>query len=171
MTGDEAGKPGRAEEGQRRGGGPVAVGGLVNALARPLMRGRQGAIARLSLDWPLVVGPALAAVTAPERLVGTAGGGTLTIRASGPMALELAHLAPELISRINAHLGRDAVTRLKFSAEARRPARQAPAPPPPPRRPPPREAVAAAASAVASLPEGPLKEALARLGAHVLARR
>lgn len=171
---DEAGKPGqdreRQEERQRRGG-PVAVASLIGAVTRPLMRGRQAAVARLALDWPQVVGVALAAVTAPERLTGAAGGGTLTIRASGPMALELAHLAPELIARINTHLGRDAVTRLKFSADGRRAPPSALPPPSRPHRPPPREAARQAVSAVADLPDGPLKEALARLGAHVLARR
>jgi hypothetical protein len=171
---DETGKPGqdsdRRDE-RRYRGGPVAVAGLIGTVTRPLMRGRQAAAARLALDWPQVVGPALAAVTAPERLTGAAGGGTLTIRASGPMALELAHLAPELIARINAHLGREAVTRLKFSADGRRAAPPALAPPMPLPRPPPREAARKAETAVADLPDGPLKDALARLGAHVLARR
>jgi hypothetical protein len=167
---DETGKPEKQQE-RQRSGGPVAVAGLIGAVTRPLMRGRQAAVARLSLDWPQVVGPALAAVTVPERLTGAAGGGTLTIRASGPMALELTHLAPELIARVNAHLGRDAITRLKFSAEGRRAAPSVLPPPPPPPRPPPREATQKAATAVADLPDGPLKDALARLGAHVLARR
>lgn len=169
---DETGKAGGGTDEQRqRRGGPVAVAGLIGAVTRPLMRGRQAAVARLALDWPQVVGPALAAVTAPERIAGAAGGGTLTIRASGPMALELAHLAPELIARINAHLGREAVARLKFSADARRARTPALPPAPPPPRPPPREAARKAETAVADLPDGPLKEALARLGAHVLARR
>jgi hypothetical protein len=88
------------------------------------------------------------------------------------MALELSHLAPELLARINAHLGRDAVTRLRFSAEGgrRAPPRAVTAPAPPP-RPPGQEAVSRAAATVADLPEGPLKEALARLGARVIARR
>jgi hypothetical protein len=164
---EEASKPGD----ERRAVGPLPIGGLVSAVTRPLMRGRGAAVARLALDWPEVVGPALAAVTAPERLSGAAGGGTLTIRASGPMALELAHLAPELIARINAHLGREAVGRLRFTAESRKegaPAIAAPARLPPP---PPREAVARAERAVADLPEGDLRAALARLGARVLARR
>lgn len=158
------------KQGERRGGGPVAVASVVASVTRPLMRGRQATVARLALDWPQVVGPALAAVTAPEKLAGGAAGGALTIRASGPMALELTHLAPELIGRINAHLGREAVTRLRFSAEKRAalPQRERSLRLPPP---PPKEARARAAEAVASLPEGDLKSALARLGAHILARR
>jgi hypothetical protein len=161
----------KQEEWARRAMGPIPVASLVSAVTRPLMRGRQAAVARLALDWPAVVGPALAAVTAPERLAGGAEGGTLTIRASGPVALELSHLAPELIARINAHLGRGAVARLRFSERRRGAAAADLAEPPPPRRvPPPRQAVVKAEAAVADLPEGPLRAALARLGAHVIAR-
>lgn len=161
---------GKQQGGPRLGRGPVAVGGIVSAVTRPMMRGRQAAVARLALDWPTVVGPALAAVTEPLKLSGGAGGGTLTIRASGPMALELSHLAPELIARINRHLGRNAVARLSFGAGRRT---GPPALPPPLPRPPapPREARARAEAAVSGLPEGPLREALARLGAHLMARR
>jgi hypothetical protein len=145
------------------------------------MRGKQAAVARLALDWPSVVGPALAAVTVPERLVGgtaekggaeKGGGGTLTIRASGPVALELTHLAPELIERINAYLGRGAVAQLRFTERRRHRGEALPSPPPRPLpKRPPREAVAKAAATVADLPDGPLKDALARLGAHLVGRR
>ena len=53
-------------------------------------------------DWPTIVGPAIAAVTMPRRLHG----GTLTIACAGPIAMELQHLAREVIERINTHLGR-----------------------------------------------------------------
>jgi hypothetical protein len=160
----------------RREMGLLPVASLVSSVTRPLMRGKQAAVARLALDWPTVVGPALAAVTVPERLVGgsgdKAGGGTLTIRASGPVALELAHLAPELIERINAYLGRGAVAQLRFTERRRHRGEAQPAPPPRPLpKRPPREAVAKAAATVADLPDGPLKDALARLGAHLIARR
>jgi hypothetical protein len=168
---DGTGKKGEERPGEHRlAVGPVPLAGLLNTVTRPAMRGRGGALARLALDWPEVVGPALAAVTAPERLAGGPGGGTLTIRASGPMALELAHLAPALIARINAHLGRDAVARLRFSADGRRNATRPAAPPAAP-PPPGREALLRAEAAVSHLPEGPLKDALARLGARVIARR
>jgi hypothetical protein len=170
------GKPGEKGGQARREMGLLPVASLVSAVTRPLMRGKQAAVARLALDWASVVGPALAAVTVPERLVGGAaekgGGGTLTIRASGSVALELTHLAPELIARINAHLGRGAVARLRFTERRRQRGESLPATPPRqlPKR-PPREAVAQAAATVADLPDGPLKEALARLGAHIVARR
>lgn len=160
----------------RREMGLLPVASLVSSVTRPLMRGKQAAVARLALDWPSVVGPALAAVTVPERLVGgggeKGGGGTLTIRASGPVALELTHLAPELIERINGHLGRGVVAQLRFTERRRHRGETLPSPPPRPLpKRPPREAVAQAAATVADLPDGPLKDALARLGAHLIARR
>ncbi|MFC7542493.1 DUF721 domain-containing protein [Siccirubricoccus deserti] len=70
--------------------------------------------ATLMADWPAVVGPALAAVTTPKRL----SAGTLTVGCVGPVAMELSHLAPQLIARINAHLGRVTVERLRFVQQA-----------------------------------------------------
>ena len=61
-------------------------------------------------DWPAIVGPALAATTAPRRFAA----GTLTLGCAGPIALELQHLAGPLMERINGHLGRPLVQRLKF---------------------------------------------------------
>lgn len=151
--------------------GPVPVARLVAKVARPLAGRVQAATARLALDWAEVVGPALAAVTAPERLHGGKGTRVLTIRAAGPVALELQHLAPQLIERINAHLGSGAVARLKFVQSAPGLAEfQAPAPLPP-LRPPDPQALQRIDAALAKLPEGPLREAMARLGRAIAARR
>jgi len=112
-------------------------------------------------DWAAIVGPALAAVTQPRRL----SAGTLTIACSGPIALELQHLAPELMARINAQLGAVPVQRLRFTqATVRADPHAAPRPPPSP------AALRAAHAAVGALPEGPLRDALASLGAAVLDR-
>ncbi len=120
------------------------------------------------LDWVAIVGPALAAVTEPRRI----GQGTLTIACSGPIAMELQHMAMELMARINTHLGGTQVRALRFvqtmhagqnGGEARR---RGPVPAPPPPR-----AVAAARKAVADLPDGPLRDALERLGGAVLTPR
>jgi hypothetical protein len=150
--------------------GPVPVARLLAKATRPAMRRIQAAAARLALDWPLVVGPALAAVTAPVRLSGGKDGRVLTIRAAGPVALELQHLAPQLIERINAHLGPGAVARLKFLQSAPGFAEpQSPAPVPP-RRAPDLQALARMDGALAELPEGPLREAMARLGRAIASR-
>jgi hypothetical protein len=153
-----SGQVGKAE-GERYVFGPRALGAVLPRVLRPAFRRRSPGVAHLAEDWPAVVGPALAAVTAPKKLFS----GTLAIAASGPVALELQHLSGQLMERINRHLGRIAVTRLRFVQDFS-PALLAPKVTPPP------TADAAAARAVQNLPEGPLREALQRLGRVVLAR-
>jgi hypothetical protein len=109
--------------------------------------------------WPGIVGPILADATTPQRLVQ----GTLTIGCSGPMAMELQHLSTELIGRINQYLGSQAVRSLRFvqNLSGRTPARPQP-------RSLSRAGEAAAHEAVAGLPDGPLRTALAGLGSAVI---
>ena len=140
--------------------GPRPIGALLPAVVRPAWRRRAPATAQLVADWEAIVGPALAAVTIPRKLFS----GTLAIACSGPVAMELQHLSDPLMARINGHLGRVAVTRLRFVQDI-------PAPPPPPAPPPRTPATAAARRAVAGLPEGPLRDALEALGQRVLAGR
>jgi hypothetical protein len=162
-------KDGKRED-VRLAAGPVPVARLLARATRPLAGRIRAATARLALDWPQVVGPALAAVTAPERLGGGKDGRVLTIRAAGPVALELQHLAPQLMERINAHLGPGAVVRLKFIQSAPGFAEPQAPPPVPPRRAPDPGALARMQAALAELPEGPLREAMARLGRAIAAR-
>ena len=100
----------RDKEERRFFGGPRPLGALIPALTRPAFKRKSPAAAQIMADWPALVGPALAAVTQPLRLTS----GSLTIACSGPIALELSHLAPELMARINGGLGRVAVERLRF---------------------------------------------------------
>ncbi len=131
--------------------GPRPVGGLVAGLTRPAFRRRSPATAQILTDWTAIVGPALAAVTVPKRLTGT----TLTLGCSGPIAMELQHMSGELLARVNRHLGRVAVERLRFVQDAAaRPEPPPPAEPLPPEPPP----------IIAGLPQGALHDALASLG-------
>lgn len=139
--------------------GPRAVSALLPALVRPAFRKRNPAAAQVVADWEAIVGPALAAVSTPRKLFG----GTLAIGCAGPMALELQHLSDVLIARINGHLGRIAVSRLRFVQDPPQPVAIVPRPP--------KQALLAAKEAVAGLPEGPLREALEKLGRVVLAGR
>jgi len=139
--------------------GPRAVGALVPGLVKPAFRKRAPATAQVLADWEAIMGPAIAAVSVPRKLFA----GTLAIACTGPMAIEMQHLAPQLIDRINRHLGKIAVTRLRFVQDAPA-ARVAP-------RPPRAAAVAQARAAVAGLPEGELRDALEALGRAVLAAR
>ncbi len=136
--------------------GPRPLASLLPAITRPAFRSRSPASVQLMTDWATLVGPQTAAITAPRRF----SGGTLTLAANGPAALELQHLAPQLIARINTGLGRQIVERLRFvqddlvnpAPDAAEPAR-APVP-----------------VVVEGLPEGELQEALARLGGRIAAR-
>lgn len=139
---------------------PKALGAILPPLVRPVLRKRAPSIAALLAEWDAVVGPAIAAVTRPKRLAA----GTLTLAAGPPIALELQHLAPQLLARVNAYLGTDAATRLRFApAAAAAPPRPAPPQPSP-------EALAQIAASVAPLPDGPLRDALEGLGAALAAR-
>ena len=139
--------------------GPRGLAALVTPLVRPAFKRRAPATAQVVADWDAIVGPAIAAVTVPKKLFT----GTLVIGCSGPVAMELQHLAPQLMGRINTHLGKVAVTRLRFVQDA--PVA------PVPRRPPPPQAIAAAQRAVADLPPGPLRDALESLGRVVLGQK
>jgi hypothetical protein len=141
------------------GSGPRAVGALLARITRPAFRRRSPAGAALLTEWPALVGPALAAMTEPQRFAS----GTLTIACTGPVAMELVHLAPQLLGRINGQLGQVLVQRLRFVQ--RTPALRSR---PPPRRPPPAgEVPARVEAALAGVPEEALRAALAKLARGV----
>jgi len=151
----DADKPEAMGPGARHPYGPRPIGALLPAVTRTAFRRRSPAAARLLADWEAIVGPGLAAVTAPERC----SAGLLSIACAGPVALELQHLAPKLIERINTHAGRALVSRLRFHQVPARPA-AASAPAKAMRA----EAEAALGARLEGIPEGALREALARLG-------
>ncbi len=156
-SGPGAGKA--AIEGARHIYGPRPIAALIPALVRPAFRRRAPATAPILTDWDLIVGPSIAASARPRKLFG----GTLSIVCDGTVAMELQYVSDTLISRINTHLGRVAVTRLRFIQDI---------PLAPPEPPAPRAlAVEAARRAVAPLPDGGLRDALEALGRVVLARR
>ena len=140
--------------------GPRPVGALVPRLTRAAFRRRAPATAQVLADWAVIVGPALAAVTTPRRLVH----GTLTIACAGPIALELQHLATEVMARINGHFGVETVTALRFvqTTAHERPLKASPLPPDPTR-------LADIETTLADLPEGALRDALTALGRAMLA--
>ena len=145
----------QAEDAKRNVWGPRSVGSVLPTLLRPAFRRRSPASAQLLTDWPAIVGPALAAVTEPRRLSGT----TLTVACTGPVAMELQHMTGELLARINGHLGRIVVERLRFAQDVAAPA-----------VPPPLAATVPAPAPVLAMPPGPLHDALARLAAAITAK-
>ena len=131
--------------------GPRPIGALLPAVTRAAYKTKGATGARLMADWPDIVGSALAATTMPRRF----SAGTLTINCSGPVALELQHISGQAKERINTHLGSVVVKQLRFVHEpvtspavTRQPRRSQPEP-----------------IAIEGLPDGPLRDALAALGA------
>jgi len=124
----------------------------------------------LQTHWREIVGEALAARSEPIRLIKTrAGGATLELRVAGPVAALVQHQAPLILDRLNLYLGPGAVGRLRI---VQGPLRAAAARPSPPKRRmrPPLDAAAERAleEGLKGAPDGPLKEALTRLGRAVL---
>jgi hypothetical protein len=68
----------------------------------------------LVLRWREIAGPEVARLCQPVRFAEGPGGGTLTLKALPGAALFLGHETRTLSERINAYLGRPAVSRLKF---------------------------------------------------------
>lgn len=93
-----------------------AIAALVGTATKPALAKRGFAAARIIADWSTIVGEPLARASIPERLVRdpkteTA---TLVIKVSSGIALELQHLEPLVIERINSHFGFRAVTKLRL---------------------------------------------------------
>jgi hypothetical protein len=130
---------------------------------------RQGfAAVDIISHWEDIVGPELAGRTEPLRLVWPRredpfSTGTLTVRVEGAYALELQHLAPVVIERVNRYFGWACVGRLAIrqgpvTRKARKP--DLPVEPAP-------EAVAEIEHNLGEFEDTELKSALARLGAMV----
>jgi hypothetical protein len=139
--------------------GPRPLGNLVPAITQQTFRKHNPATAQIIADWDIIVGPKVASMTVPRRL----DRGVLTIACAGPAAMDLHYMGVEVINRINTHFGAQLVHTLKFT-QAGMPRR------PPPTRPSPPEAILEAQQAVADLPDGGLKDALAALGRVVIGR-
>src|SRR5215510_14499990 len=95
----------------------VALSAEVPAIAKQALGSRGYAEAGLFTHWAEIAGAQLAASSLPIKLSfprGKRDDGTLTVRCGGSAALELQHLAPSVLERINAHFGYRAVARLKI---------------------------------------------------------
>jgi hypothetical protein len=131
---------------------------------------RQGfASGELVTHWPEIAGAEIAAHAEPLKLQWPRGGNpdasepaTLVLRVEGPAAVEIQHLAPVILERVNRFLGWRAVARivLRQAPLARRTVRRAPSLPD-------AEAAARIAEGLGDIGDADLRAALARLGAAV----
>lgn len=163
-----AGERTQGKGGARRGGGPRPLAAPLGSIAKRTLGRRGFAEGGLITDWRAVVGAELAASCWPDRIsfpLGKKDGGTLRIRVAGGLAIELQHLVPQVLDRINGHFGYRAIERISIlqappdGDRARRPA--ATTRPAPPRDPGLQNSLEAALAEVGD-PE--IRAALARLG-------
>ncbi|MCB8880813.1 DUF721 domain-containing protein [Acidisoma cellulosilytica] len=141
------------------------IGGLIARVTQPGFRRRAPATAQIMMDWVQIMGPEFGARTQPQKF----SAGTLTIACQGPTAMELQHLTPQLIARLNNHIGsfgeNALIKRLRFVQLTTLPASARPVAPvrkPRPAGPPPE---------ISGIEPGPLHDALQRLGLAIRIHR
>ena len=166
------------EEEPRRRNGVARLSANLPALTKTALRnsvgGRGFAEAGLITEWASVVGTEVARMSRPLQLSfprGERKGGVLTIGCGGAAALELQHLKPQILDRINRHFGYAAVAELRFRqgslqgaplsqsqqrAKAKATRRDS--------KPPTEAEIAETTAALAAIPEGEIKASLLRLG-------
>ncbi|MEI6557662.1 MAG: DciA family protein [Rhodospirillaceae bacterium] len=143
--------------------GPRTFAGILPALTGKALGRRGLAFGGLLAEWPSIVGPRMADRTSPYRIVfphGQRENAVLHLRVATAVALDIQHLEPQIIERINTFFGYKAVARLKLiHATMARASRPGPRP-----RPLSPAAAEAIASAAATISDEGLSQALARFG-------
>ena len=153
-------------QGRRDARGPRALGAAIARLTKPIFGKRGFAAGEIVTDWARIAGADIAAVSLPERIAFPQNkriGGTLHLRVQpGGHAVQIQHMAPQLLDRINTYFGYGAVAGIKII--------QAPLPAPPEKNHPP-GAQSANTSADTPAPpsesDDPLERALEALGRRV----
>ncbi len=95
---------------------------LTKTAFRNTMGGRGFAEAGLITEWAAIVGRDVARMSRPMQLAfprGERKGGVLTVECGGAAALELQHLKPQILDRINSHFGYAAHRRAAHQAGLR----------------------------------------------------
>jgi hypothetical protein len=160
----------KPKEEMRRRNGVSRLSSELPSLTKAAFRNTQGgrgfAEAGLITEWASIVGADVARMSRPLQLAfrqGERKGGVLTIACGGAAALELQHLKPQILDRINSHFGYAAIAELRFkqggaapTAKAKSRFRDS--------KPPSATEIAETAAAVEALPEGEIKASLLRLG-------
>lgn len=149
---------------------------LVDGCIAPVLAKQGFAAADIILAWPEIVGERLARHAEPVKLDWPGGSrrryaeetepATLVVRVTGAFALELQHMAPVVIERVNSHFGWRCVARL---ALRQGPLQRSTVVADPPRHLSPADA-RAVEEHVADVGDEKLQAALRRLGQAVLSR-
>lgn len=151
---------------------------LLDSAIGPILAAKGFAASDVVVGWPEIVGPRLADHCEPLRMrwprrpagvveQAPSEPATLEIRVEGAFALELQHMAPVIIERVNTRYGWRCVGRivLKQGPVGRDKVARFTAPPPD------EATLAAARGVVGDVEDEALREALVRLGAGIMARK
>ncbi|MDE1173053.1 MAG: DciA family protein [Parvibaculaceae bacterium] len=166
-------------EASRHSRGPAPVGKLIAPLSREVFRKRGFTQAHILTHWPEIVGPDLSLYSAPDALKfprPPAGeesprritGAVLHVVVEGAAALEIKHLEPQIIERINGFYGYPAVKSLRLVQGVLPPPRMRKARPPLDLTP---ETESRVEEATSDVEDTGLRRSLARLGREVMGRR
>lgn len=156
----------------RRRKGPESLARSVAAITRPVFGRRGLAEGSIVTRWPEIAGADVARRCIPEGIAfppGQRQNGTLQIRVDGgPAAVELQHLSPILIERVNGYFGYPAVERIRLV--------QGPVPrrhhrPAPVSRPLDAAEETALAAMLATVTDPDLRRTLASVGRALILRR
>jgi len=152
--------------------GFMRMSSAAKGMIRPALTKRGFSEPQLLIDWDAVVGDQIADLCRPVKL-GYASkqgmGGTLTVGALGASALEVQHMTPRIIERVNAHYGYRAISRIRLvqlgpeAFEKRRMRRDVPHPRP--------EDVARIRDMVDPVASDGLRGALEKLGRNIAMSR
>ena len=159
---------------QKKYSKPIPLADLVGGAVNPALAKLGFGQSSLILHWDDIVGERLAACSEPIKLQwpsrpaqrqpdAAIEPATLILRVSGGMAIEIQHLAPQLIERVNAHLGWRAIGRLAIRQGPLEKSRDKPR-----IAPPDAKAMAQAEMATEGVENADLRKALILLGARAM---
>jgi hypothetical protein len=157
-------------------GNPVPVSDLATQILDPVLRKRAGISIGLVQSWEEIAGPRLAGHSRPEKIQWPRRmheddpfePATLVIACEGMAALHLQHETGEIINRVNAFLGFNAIGRIRI---LQKPVLSEKARPKPALRPLTPVEKAKLSDTVGKIEDEGLRASLERLGATILGER
>jgi hypothetical protein len=157
-------------------GNPVPVSDLATQILDPVLRKRAGISIGLVQSWEEIAGPRLAGHSRPEKIQWPRRmheddpfePATLVIACEGMAALHLQHETGEIINRVNAFLGFNAIGRIRI---VQKPVLSEKARPKPAPRPLTSVEKAKLSDTVGKIEDDGLRASLERLGATILGER
>jgi hypothetical protein len=152
---------------------PVPVSDLAGEILDPVLRKRAGVSIGLVQSWEEIAGPGLSAHTRPEKIVWPRRmheddpfqPATLVIACEGFAALRVQHETGEIVARVNAFLGFNAIGRIKI---VQKPVRKAPERSKPRLKPVTAAEEARIAKVVGGVEDEGLRASLEKLGRTIL---